>query len=698
MKTVKINKVIMHNYFKFADQTFCPPKDEVCLIVGNNEDIKGTDSNGAGKSGILSAISWGLTGQTIEEGQVLTYGQDECQVEIYLSIGIIIKRRIKNNGSWYLSLYTKQGLRPREEIHKSMTNTNKQDFIYNELGIEVSKDSYLDFINSIYFDPDGINIFVSPQKTPTEKLNYFSRHFKLRVYDASSKLSKGKADAFKDKSDILNNKIDNLIEIIAENTYIDLEDERVTTEEYVERGKTARKKTKVNITKLENKVESLKPDTDYTEKIIELQGKITTEKNNIYNIDNTIQEISITIDEHETKLIRIKKDIKSLSTERDKKLLTVSKDMCSTEEASQKIVDIILKNKELLNDIQDLNASIEGTTICPKCNSELIILDDRVNILDERTKANAVQTIADKGIQIQILSQKKEKYNTVIEINNIKDTIQQNINNKTDSATNVQQFNSILTKHSKTKNTYIKTLDDLSIELQKYKYLEEEQDNSIWEAAKTSLQDEKELLDNINVEIGKYEKTIEDSIANTSTLMKHQKNLKTTLIFYGHYIYWFNAFKKLKALVLDNSFVKLNQLTNRYLKQLEIPYTFEVKATGKFKSTDNIKLAINISVTDELGVVRNLYEYSKGERTRVINCMNIATKSINVNNMGFIFFDEYLNMLDETGEMFLLKMVQSLQQQALIVTNSASLQNNWHNTKVIVNRRNSVSTIQLQRR
>lgn len=61
------NKLVMHNFLSFGDATITLNDRGYCLIEGKNHNPSDRAlSNGSGKSSIISAISWVLTGQTIQ--------------------------------------------------------------------------------------------------------------------------------------------------------------------------------------------------------------------------------------------------------------------------------------------------------------------------------------------------------------------------------------------------------------------------------------------------------------------------------------------------------------------------------------------------------------------------------------------------------------------------------------------------------
>jgi len=95
---MKIKKVEIQNFYSFKKATlFLPESNGITLIDGYNDDTKG--SNGAGKSVLIEAVYFGLTGKTIrkstDEALVNNQEKKKCQIELFLDDGVRIFRQKK---------------------------------------------------------------------------------------------------------------------------------------------------------------------------------------------------------------------------------------------------------------------------------------------------------------------------------------------------------------------------------------------------------------------------------------------------------------------------------------------------------------------------------------------------------------------------------------------------------------------------
>ena len=95
---MKIKKVEIRNFYSFKKATLSLPKaNGITLIDGYNDDTLG--SNGAGKSVLVEAVYFGLTGKTIrkstDEALVNNQEKKKCQIELFLDDGVRIFRQKK---------------------------------------------------------------------------------------------------------------------------------------------------------------------------------------------------------------------------------------------------------------------------------------------------------------------------------------------------------------------------------------------------------------------------------------------------------------------------------------------------------------------------------------------------------------------------------------------------------------------------
>ena len=127
---MKIESIRIKNFYSFIDTTldFNDYKG-LTLIKGKNKDAGG--SNGSGKSALVEAVFFGLTGKTIrkstEDALVNVSAKKNCLVEVFLDGGVRILRQKKPTK---LQVFvkgedkTKQNVYDTQEYIDELLNTN----------------------------------------------------------------------------------------------------------------------------------------------------------------------------------------------------------------------------------------------------------------------------------------------------------------------------------------------------------------------------------------------------------------------------------------------------------------------------------------------------------------------------------------------------------------------------------------------
>ena len=122
---MKIKKAIIKNFYSIESLEINLEKYKgITLIEGVNKDTGG--SNGSGKSSLVEAFMWGLTGKTIrksnEEALVNHKNKRKCSVELHLNDNIVIRRQKKPS---FLELFVGDNNLTKESIAKTQEEIEK---------------------------------------------------------------------------------------------------------------------------------------------------------------------------------------------------------------------------------------------------------------------------------------------------------------------------------------------------------------------------------------------------------------------------------------------------------------------------------------------------------------------------------------------------------------------------------------------
>lgn len=167
---MKIRKLTAKNFYSFADLNLdFDNYNGIVKIIGKNLDTGA--SNGAGKSSIFEAISWGLYGKTIrkstEDALVNTQKGSECEVSLELeksNIGTLKITRCKRPTSFNLEV---NGI-----------NANKANATETQIYLEsLLETDYKSFLASVVFGQHSDFSFLD--SSPEDKRNIIKNCFNL---------------------------------------------------------------------------------------------------------------------------------------------------------------------------------------------------------------------------------------------------------------------------------------------------------------------------------------------------------------------------------------------------------------------------------------------------------------------------------------------------------------------------------------
>lgn len=178
-----IHKMEVSNFGSFKSARLNLKKQGLVWINGQNNDSEGATSNGAGKTTIFKALTWGLYGESIdgEKGDgVIRYGEKEAQVSIDIEPSWTVFRTRKK-GTTHLSL-----------THKDEPVVgNKKDLqtkINNIVGLDFKA-----FRNTVLYGQNDSARFADPNVKDTERKDMLHRILRTSILKGCHKLALEKA-------------------------------------------------------------------------------------------------------------------------------------------------------------------------------------------------------------------------------------------------------------------------------------------------------------------------------------------------------------------------------------------------------------------------------------------------------------------------------------------------------------------------
>jgi DNA repair exonuclease SbcCD ATPase subunit len=169
----QIRSVRAIDFCAFADATLSLSKAGLVWVSGVNHDSDGAKSNGAAKTTLFNALSWGLFGETTEGGdkdEVIRLGEKEAKVVVKLSGGYrVVRTRRKASGK--VMLEQKKG-----DSWNAVETENVQDSINRLLGMD-----FQIFRNTILYAQDDDQRFLRAKDRARKDLLYGL--LGLEIYD-----------------------------------------------------------------------------------------------------------------------------------------------------------------------------------------------------------------------------------------------------------------------------------------------------------------------------------------------------------------------------------------------------------------------------------------------------------------------------------------------------------------------------------
>jgi DNA repair exonuclease SbcCD ATPase subunit len=673
----KLNSIEITNFARFGStpNKILIPDDEV-LILGENQDSEGADSNGSGKSSFVDAIDWVINADVIRNidtvDSVIRRGQSFCNVKLEL---------INNNGITFLERnrdskekliykdYDSNGHLIKDYTRRLKDQTEQE--LFKNFNLDFKR-HHFDFCNTIYFSAATVNGFASKNISNADRIALLTRFLSLDPFDTATKKAKDFLDTLKTELQAIKSKLEIVLS--------QLPSEYDTFKDY---------EIYINSSLLElneNKNEWL----TYRNSLLQTENQIAI----IESINAQIETIKLRQKHYEESIIRkedLEKDLLKLKNNKTDIQDTIMQ--YSSIEEYNKTIEEIKKEKELQisfcgknnEELKNILAQLKTPLICPNCNSELSYLNGKlikVNLQELKNKQIDLYSKIDTDTtQIKELSENQKEYeNTIIELNKLHNqhsSIEKSIELLT------QQFNSI-TVNAEDFNTLI---SELKNKIPIINVVE----------IKQQIKDADEQLTFLNQEIGKLTNVKQNLTSLSEQQIDLNKKINDKNIELNKYQYWYIAFPKIKQSIIESYLPIFEDRINYYLNLINIGFKI-LLSTEKENKTGGFKQEFSILIEDEHGSVGKYGDYSEGERRRIAVCIGFALRDIALSHKSlpfeFTIFDEILDNLDETGVNEFFKLIQTISGQKLIISHNDSLKSLFSSI-IKVTRKNGISTAQL---
>lgn len=335
-KKIKLNNFISHKNSEFVFK-----QNATTMIQGINLDDDSQESNGSGKSAVIEATIFAITGDSFRKVRAIELisnneSETNLEIELYNTVSnqtLLVKRNIKRRGGSEVKVF----INGSEVVQSSVNEYNK--YILDLL--DISKE---DLMNYFVVSKEKYQSFLL--STDSKKKEIISRFSNSNLIDGVDKIIEKDVKEYDDAITELNNltsKLDGQIEV-------------------------------------------------YNEQINNQQNKTEFENNKKQQIDKISVQIDALLKENNINDISINKKEKALESAKK------AEQEINTEDFDKKLKNVEEREDELIklgneikstvqsyeNTISEINKNLAGSVECPKCKHEFITTDPDFDVIEFR--------------------------------------------------------------------------------------------------------------------------------------------------------------------------------------------------------------------------------------------------------------------------------------------------------------------------
>ena len=674
------------------------PNDKI-LIIGENNDAAGADSNGAGKSTFLNAISWAIFGRTpnnVDSDDVIRRGTNVVRVRLGMvdsekrEIQIVRERQLKGKHElqWFVD--------GESQTQRTMKQT--QLSILNYFGIlENNTEYFSDFLNTTYFSVDAVKAFAGKKSTSKDRMDLISRFLNLEILEKSTSKSKIYANRLKSDLKVIQGKIEFLKNKLDEG----FNKEQIDSD--IQEYESSKKQLQADLKKLKKQHEAASNYEEIKGQIVDVDGHIEHYNNELATIVKIYKEQIQDLENKLSNSSAIKEKIQKLQEQ------SMAKADALKDKDLNKFTDWLEKGKikknNLTNELNQLHSQLQKPQYCPDCNTELMIEDGIIKSYDSKGIEAKQATINTELNKINsLLEDKQNDYNELKQQQDDLLTIQNDIKinyqlleGVQDIPDKIKGLNAKITAKEADNKIQVKELSKKKLGLElKIRTFNIDEDLTTYDIERGMDVANKKLSD-ITDEVARLKAQLDSRAQDQQALDTMVKEETGFIDNIANYTYWVEGFPAIRRWMIEAFLPTFEQQTNGYLNKMEVGMrtrfdTLTEKKSGK----GQFKEAFDLSIIDENNEKRDLETYSSGEAKRIGVCVGFALRELTLSkgysNFNFLMMDEVIDSLDETGIGEFFNLLQSITGMKLLITHNTDLKTRFANT-ITIRKQDGVSTV-----
>lgn len=705
-----LKSLTLSNYLCFGENTQIDfPKDGNFLIIGDNADTDGMNSNESGKTSFASAPLWALFGMHFSEDaaadDVIRSGTKQCEVSLELIdnkdiIKIIRKRGIQNS----LEFYINDNL-----INKNTTVPTKvQEDINRYFGISGTPKQIIDdFMSTNLLSYNSVDLFVSKRYKAEDRFAFLSRIFNLEKWIECKKYAKEKRDEILPEIEYLSGQLQ-----VYQNTInsISFEEMQQKKEQNIEQIKELKIKIADLKTKINESREYIQIKKELEQKETFLQYLTEKHQKEVKELKQEIKETEFKINSHKDFIASYKEIIENseIAEYSEKKLLGLKQ---KKTDAEGNLRLYLYEINQLENEKKEKEILKRNRLKCSECGADQILENGKLVPFNEAIIERQISEIDNKINQVQIkINQTKEliienNFDIVREEEKIKECekYRETLNKIKYNKEMLVDYEKSLIRYQENLNTKVNEYEnesgDISIYIDDLKIkLQQNQIESNIENLEKDLENFEDSLLEKNNQIAVFETDMlryKEAETKQRELSDELKKLQEKRDIYK---YWEKAFPEIRRMIIQSVLPQIQTISNEYLDKILAPFRIELDTLKEAKTSGNLREAFNINVYDRItDTIMPIHMRSTGGRKRIGMAVCFALLDIKSSyqnkTFNFRFFDEFLDNIDETGMDLFLNLLNNVDGQKFVISHNSKLMERFDKVIKIV-KRNGVSLIQ----
>ena len=670
-------------------------QDDKILVIGENRDSAGSDSNGSGKSTIFNAITWAIFGKVpnnMDVTDIIRRGEKEAKVTLTLGDEekeiIVIRKRTRKTQE--LSFYVNG-----ENLSKRTTQQTQQTLLHYFGILENNKYYFADFLNTTYFSINALKAFAGKDSTPKERLDLIARFLNLELLDKCTNRAKIYANQVKTDITTIQGQLEFLRDKMESNSSVEeMKNSNTGYKLEIDNFKVKNKQAKIDLEAAEQKNQLVTSLEDLTYQI----ERLDTEKEEYISLlSSQIEEYQSqlqTCTETEAKIEKLKTEIGETSfNDLNHEVVTLREHLSKGKEKVSKVQQ---EYNYQIKKIQETQKQIDETLTCPHCNKPLMIIRNDIEALDieilrKRLISQEEEREVIKG-RWETLNKKVEKFEEQVE------TKSKELNELVSKENELKILNENLTSllrvpekildletkkeekeesHQEYKQELTSKKLRLDIKLKKFAHVDE----SLIPALEENIEQNNKLIQQLKEEIARNEVLLGQIKEEEKKLKKLKKEEEKLLTQLSDCQFWVEGFPQIRTWMIESFLPSFEEQVNIYLNKMEVGMrvrfqTFKEKKSKK-STTDKYKYEFNIEIIDENNNKRGLETFSAGESKRIGVAVGFALRELTLtrgyNAFEFLLLDEIVDSLDETGILEFFDLLNIISGVKFVVSHNSSL-------------------------